>query len=63
MFTTLQSEEVISMIPMEDNEYYGVRSRLPNIFSSMESSNHGFFQVTPSQAMFDYSSAEDVSRI
>lgn len=59
MFNTLQSEEVISMIPMEDNEYYGVRSYLPNIFSSMENSNHGFFQVTPSQAMFDYSSAED----
>lgn len=51
------------MIPMEGNGYYGVRSRLPNIFSSMESSNHGFFQVTPSQSMFDYSSAEDVSRI
>lgn len=51
------------MIPMEGNGYYGVRSRLPNIFSSMESCNHGFFQVTPSQSMSDYSSAEDVSRI
>ena len=59
MFATSRSEEVISMIPMEDNEYYGVRSYLPSIFSSMENSNHGFFQVTPSQAMFDYSSAED----
>lgn len=59
MFSSSVSEEVISMIPMEDNEYYGVRSYLQDIFSSSESRNYGFVQVTPSQAMFDYSAAED----
>lgn len=51
------SEEVISMIPMEDNGYYGVKSYLPEIFNSIDNSNYGFFQVTPSQAMLDYSMA------
>ncbi len=59
MFNSSVSEEVISMIPMEDNEYYGIKSYLPDIFNSKESSNNGFFQVTPSQAMFNYSAAED----
>lgn len=53
------SEEVISMIPMEENAFYGVSSSLPDIFNSIESSNYGFFQVTPSQAMYDRSAAED----
>lgn len=59
IFSSSVSEEVISMIPMENNEYYGVKSYLPDIFNSVENSNYGFFQVTPSQAMFDYSAAED----
>lgn len=59
MFNSSISEEVISMIPMEDNEYYGVKSYLPNIFNSIGNSNHGFFQVTPSKAMSDYSYAEN----
>lgn len=54
-----RSEEVITMIPMEDSEYYGVKSDLPNIFSSRENSNYGFFQVTPSKAIRDYSAQEN----
>lgn len=59
MFNSSVSEEVISMIPMEENEYFGVKSYLPEIFNSVENTNYGFFQVTPSQAMSDYSAAED----
>lgn len=59
IFSSSVSEEVISMIPMEENAYYGVRSSLPDIFNSIESNNCGFFQVTPSQAMYDCSAAED----
>lgn len=59
MFSSSRSSEVITMIPMETSEHYGVMSDLPNIFSSRESSNYGYFQVTPSRAIRDYSLAEN----
>lgn len=52
------SSEVISMIPMEDSEFYGIMSDLPNIFRSTET-NYNYFQVTPSKSMWDYSAAEN----
>lgn len=58
MLSSSVSDEVISMIPMEDTEFEGIKSDLRNIFGSTET-NYEYFQVTPSKAMWDYSAAED----
>lgn len=58
MLSSSVSNEVISMIPMEDTEFEGIKSDLRNIFGSTET-NYEYFQVTPSKAMWDYSAAED----
>lgn len=58
MLSSSVSSEVISMIPMEQSEFNGIKSDLGNIFGSTEH-NYEFFQVTPSKAMWDYSAAEN----
>lgn len=52
------SDENITLIPMEDTEFYGVKSLLSNVYESTISNNY-YAQVTPSAAMKKISSEED----
>lgn len=59
--TTVSSHdntEVISIIPLEETEFDGVRGKLQEIFNSTEN-NYYYFQVTPSQALKDISMSQD----
>ncbi|MBR1415108.1 MAG: RagB/SusD family nutrient uptake outer membrane protein [Prevotella sp.] len=51
-----RSSECLAYIPMETNEFYGVRSELENIFSST-SLNMQYAQVTPSERLRQLSAA------
>ena len=52
------SEENITFIPMEDTEFYGVKSLLSNVYESTINNNY-YAQVTPSAAMKKISRDED----
>lgn len=52
------SDENITLIPMEDTEFYGVKSLLNNVYNSTVT-NNGYAQVSPSAAMKKISSEED----
>lgn len=52
------SDENITLIPMEDTEFYGVKSLLNNVYNSTVTNNY-YAQVSPSAAMKKISSEED----
>ena len=52
------SDENITLIPMEDTEFYGVKSLLSNVYESTISNNY-YAQVTPSAAMKKISRDQD----
>jgi hypothetical protein len=56
--TQADSRENISFIPMEDSEFYGVRSLVNNVYNSTLNNNY-YAQATPSVAMKEISKAED----
>lgn len=53
------NREIASFIPMETEAYYGEVSDLENIFSSVSTTNKGYFQATPSKALLALSAAQD----
>ncbi len=55
--TTNNMQEVLSFIPMEERVFDGVVSDLSNIYNSTQENNN-YFQITPSQAMYDISAAQ-----
>ena len=55
--TTSNTQEVLSFIPMEERVFDGVVSDLSNIYNSTQENNN-YFQITPSQAMYDISAAQ-----
>ena len=57
-----RSGEVPSVIPMESQNYYGVKSDLEEIFNST-SNNYYYFQVTPSQGLKDISAAQTYCKV
>ena len=56
-YSTTNTQEVISYIPMEQRVFDGVVSDLPNIFNSTEE-NRFYFQLEPSIAMRQLSAAQ-----
>jgi hypothetical protein len=52
------STEVLTYIPMEESEFYGIKSELQNIFSST-SVNQQYAQVTPSVGLRQLSAQSD----
>ena len=52
------ASEIITFIPMENNEFYGIKSYIQNLFSSTET-NYYHYQAGPSNALFDISKAQD----
>lgn len=48
-FSGSRSDEILTIIPMETDEYDGIITRLPDIFSSTEDNNY-FYQATHSAA-------------
>ena len=55
--TTSNTQEVLSFIPMEERVFDGVVSDLSNIYNSTQENNN-YFQITPSQAMYNISAAQ-----
>lgn len=55
---TRQEDDLISYIPMEKNEFYGVRSYIQELFSST-STNYHHYQAGPSKALLNISKAQD----
>ena len=55
--TTSNTQEVLSFIPMEERVFDGVVSDLSNIYNSTQENNN-YFQITPSQAVYDISAAQ-----
>lgn len=53
-----KSDDIMSFIPMEQNEFYGVRSYIHDLFSSTET-NYYHYQAGPSKALFDLSKAQN----
>lgn len=54
----LASTTDITILPMETSEFDGVRSMLSEVMSST-TNNDGYFQVTPSKALFSISAAQN----
>lgn len=50
--------EIISFIPMETSEFYGIKSFIEDVYESNENNNY-YFQATPSPAMRELSAAEN----
>jgi hypothetical protein len=61
-YDVTQQSEVYSMIPMESQNYYGVKSDLTEIFNST-SNNYNYFQVTPSQGIKNISAAQTYCKV
>lgn len=57
-FNSSRTSEAITLIPMEESEFSGVKSEIEDIFSSTEN-NYYYYQATPSKAYRDYSAAEN----
>ena len=56
--TDSDAPSVISFIPMEDSEFYGVKSLINMVYNSVENNNY-YAQAIPSVAMRSISRAED----
>lgn len=57
-FNYKRADDNITIIPMEENEFYGVRSEINDIFNSTEV-NYYYYQAGPSKAYADMSAAEN----
>lgn len=57
-FVSPSSSEVITLIPMAETKLEGVKSNLPNVFSSTEE-NDMHYQVSPSQYIADLALSQD----
>lgn len=57
-WNSAQSDDLMSFIPMEQNEFYGVRSYIQDLFASTET-NYYRYQAGPSKALFDLSKAQN----
>lgn len=49
---------IVSLIPMETSEFYGVKSYLSQIYDSEENNNY-YYQATPSKALRELSKSQD----
>ena len=47
---------------MENNEFYGIKSYIQNLFSSTETNNY-HYQAGPSKALFEISKAQDYCHV
>lgn len=56
--TDAGSTENLCFIPMETSEFYGVKSRLADVYES-NINNDYYYQVTPSQALANLSAGQD----
>lgn len=56
--TSANSEEQITVIPLEDNEFFGQKSYINDVYNSTQN-NYYYFQVTPSNVIKDLSAAQN----
>lgn len=56
------ASEVLTIIPMEEDEYNGIISRLPDVFNSTEENNY-YYQATHSKAYDELSQAQQYALV
>ena len=56
-FTSTQRGQLLTLIPMEETEYDGIITRLPDVFNSTEKNNY-FYQATHSPAYDELSQSQ-----
>lgn len=56
--TSANSDEQITVIPLEDNEFFGQKSYINDVYNSTQN-NYYYFQVTPSKVIKDLSAAQN----